>query len=220
MPQALQIAPTPQLLHHLTIFQRTFLSVEAYTQRGDKAGMLLGGWLADALHNVPHMLLHYDDDGVHNPVDTSAWLKSFPASMRGRGAPTNIVADCQHVLSNDGAATELGLKDDMSDFGLAPEAKLREYLDMIHRAFLSMRVMTSHGNRPLISWHELDQVWTEAAFSHAALNGLMASVLSPLPLGLVRWSRFKEDEFRQNAMNVGERLCVESRNDWRNFFQS
>ena len=61
LPADAQFAPTILLARYLAIFQRFFAVVTNSTQNGDKPGMHLGGWLANALHNVPAMLWHRDN---------------------------------------------------------------------------------------------------------------------------------------------------------------
>jgi hypothetical protein len=218
MSQALEIAPRAKLVHSLVVFQRAFLSIEDYTQRGIKPGMLLGGYLADALHTIPKRLFHYSDDSMCAPADTLVRLDSLPDNIRVLGAPDDIVEDCRRILTKGGAEEEIGLKDDHSDFDLAPEVKLTEYFDLLSRAFSFMSAMKNLGNPSAVSWFDLDRVWTEAAFAQAAINGFMASVLSPLPLGLMRWSHFREDAFILNTLNVAERLSVENRGEWLKIF--
>ena len=195
-----QIAPPAAFLRYIAVFHRAFVAIDDYTRRGDRPGMLLGGWLADALHNVPSLLWHYSPDGWHSPQNTDAWLTAFPGKMQRRGAPEDVVRDSERIVAHGGEAHELGIRDDLGDFDLAPTESLDTYLETIYLAFLSMRVMRNYGARPHATWQGLEQVWTERADAQAAFNGLMASVLLPVPSGLVRWGQFDKAAFRHAAL--------------------
>lgn len=67
-----QPAPAQELVRFLAVFHRFLTATEGYSTRADRSGVLLGGWLADALHNVPFLLRHYSLDAWHSPAKMDA----------------------------------------------------------------------------------------------------------------------------------------------------
>jgi hypothetical protein len=193
------LAPAPVLVGHLAVFRRALVAIDGYTRIGDKEGMLLGGYLANALHNVPSMLWNCRADEWFSPEKMEEFLNEFPAFAEEKGAPERLVADCQRILSPEGAARELGLRDDLSDLDLAPLPKMRVYLDVLYWACLSMRLMRNHGHRPMPAFRDLPQVWTDRAEEQATFNGRVAAALEPVPSALVRWGNFDEARFRRHS---------------------
>lgn len=91
-------APPEEMVRYLAAFRRAFSAIAAYTEKRDRAGLLLGGYLADALHNVPSMLWHCDESEWHNPRDMRAWLEyEFFDRLRSLSAPPalRLPADVQ-----------------------------------------------------------------------------------------------------------------------------
>ena len=159
------LAPAPVLLRCLAVFHRFFTAVEDYSRADDKAGMLLIGYLADALHNVPGMLWHCDKADVwRTPDSMDAWMLDFPDHIRKKAAPERIIADGERILSAENSAQTLGARAgvaDIVDLDLCPLREMRLYLDLIYHACLSMRMMRNYGRRPSVIHNVMDE-WRDA----------------------------------------------------------
>jgi hypothetical protein len=198
-------APLPELIHYLAVFHRALLAVEAFGNVGDVQGMLMGGHLADALHNVPPMLWSYADSSTHTPASTAAWLRRFPGELARMGAPPELVDKCRQILFDADDAGDLGLAKDLRDLDVAPPAKLKTYLDEFEGWCLGMRAYPSHFDAPCFGGP-----CTAQARDAAALLGLAAGAMKDLPAGLVRWRHFDEAAFRAGMEGYLERLPVEN----------
>jgi hypothetical protein len=217
------------LVRYLAVFHRFLAAIVEYTDKDDKAGMFLGGWLADALHNVPSMLWFTEAGAYHNPTNMDIWVEVFPGKIQSRAAPERLVEESKDILSAEGGAQELGLADDLADLDFAVLPRLRVYLDMLYRACLSMRRMLNYGTRPSVvrqalenvldlyhlsvtgevyrpytytPWKGLERAWTAEAQVQADANRRIAEVLLPVPQALVRWSAFDEAEFRSTVQDA------------------
>ncbi len=220
----LQLAPTPTLVRYLAVFQRFLDAVVDYTHDGDKLGMLLGGWLADALHNVPGMLWHCDPNAWHNPAGMDAWMNEFPERMREKSAPERLVADSRRILSAESGTQALGLRDDVADLDLAPLPKMCIYLNLLYDACLSMRFLRNVRRRssPAI-WQGVEQAWSEMAEqadAQAHFNGVIASVLRPVPAALVRWGSFDAEQFYNEALKAADLFPQKDRETWISYFMA
>ena len=236
-----QLAPASEWARYLAVFHRAFAAIEDYTRRQDKAGILLGGYLTDALHNVPAMLFHYSDNDWHMPARTGAYIAALPEQVQKRGAPDRIVEDCRRIVADTSTAQELGLREDLTDLDLAPLPKMREYLNCLYEACVDMRLIRNYGSRPsalqetvenittLVTgqtvtnrsytpWKGLERVWNAEADAQADYNGHLAAALRAVPSGLVQWSRFDEAKFRQTVLDTTGQLLAINRPAWTQFF--
>ena len=210
-------APTIVFVRYMATFQRFFTAVRDYTHQGDKAGMLLGGYLADALHNVPAMLWHCDPQGWFNPTSMEEWMQEFAEELWEKAAPPRLIDESRRILSPVGAIQELQLRDDLTDVSLAPLLQMRVYLDWLSDACLSMRFMRNCGSRPPTVWRDLEQAWldkTEQAEGQATFNEVWASVLLPVPHAFVHWDSFDEEQFHIDALCIVDRLPPADRDAW------
>jgi hypothetical protein len=239
-----QLAPAPVIVRYLAVFQRALIAIQDYTRNGDKPGMLLGGWLADALHNVPAMLWHSSHASEHTPEAMDIWMNSFPDMLIKRAAPARLVEDSRRIVSAEGAAHELGLREDLTDLELASLPKMREYLNMIYEACVLMRGMRNYGTPPFTPleaqenvrnvtpgvneqmsnrlvytpWSGLEYAWTEDAQTHAVFNGRMATLLQPVPQALVHWVQFDRAQWVRTVLEAIADLPDDHQQWWRSFF--
>src|SRR5579883_1971593 len=101
------IAPVPELVHYLAIFHRFAVALTDAVERRDVAGILMGVWIADTLHNVPGMLRRYDPAADWNgPVQLAEWMREFPKRVRKAGAPDELAAACDAIFSPEGCWQE------------------------------------------------------------------------------------------------------------------
>jgi len=216
-PAESKLAPPFLLVRYLAVFQRFFAVVIDYTQAGDKAGMLLAGYLANALHNVPRMLWHCDPQDWLSPTDMGVWMAEFSQGLAERDAPQHLIVDSKRILSAVGTAQEFQLRDDLVDMDLAPLPKMCVYLDWLYSAFLYIRSFRNYGSYQLSSWRDLEKTWSdnaEAAERMANFCAVIASVLLPVPRALVQWKQFDEASFLDQVIRAAERLPAEDREAW------
>jgi hypothetical protein len=246
LPYDPQLAPADVLVRYLAVFHRLLTAVIHYTVADDKPGMLLVGWLAQRLREVPEMLWYCDADYYHSPSVVSRGLEGSPESIRYLAAPERLVTDCRRILFAEGGARELGLCDDFADLNLAPLPKMWIYLDLLYQACQSMSLIDKYGARPsairramdrlLVAYHArvtgklfcrythkpwkgLERVWTAKAQAKADANRRIAEVLLPIPTALVRWSQFDEARFRNAAMDAAD-ASEHNRLVWNVFFNA
>ncbi len=237
-----QLVPADILVRYLATFQRFLTATIAYNRTGDKAGMLLVGHLAGKLRNVPEMLWHYDDY-YRSPAMVSRWVGETAGGIRAVGAPERLVQDCERIFSTEDGATDLGLRKNLADIDLAPLPDMREYLDLLYHACLSMMRMTTHGTRPSLMrrvvdkifsvyhdkrtfryywrsvkpWQGLERAWTAKAQADADANRRIAEILLPVPQGLAQWSNFDEDRFRNTVCETAQSASELERLLWSGF---
>lgn len=191
------LAPMRELVHFLAVFHRAFLTIQEAAVNHDREAMLLGGGVANALHNVPSRLIHHDPTGSHHIDDRP---EAYPCIVR-QHAPSRIAALCTHIFSSDGDPEELGLSPDLSDLHLAPPEKFDEYVYILYRACLGIRLMGNHGDiEPL--WLTPKPNWYQSADEQGVFYGQLAHLLQPIPAGLVHWDQFDEEAFWRAARQM------------------
>ena len=199
----------------MAVFQRAFAAIDEYALAGDKQGMLFGGWLANALHNVPGVLQYYSDDASLNAQRITNRLEVLPERLRTSNAPERLITDCNRILSECDAARDLGLKEDLSDIDLAPDTDMCLYLDILYEACLVMRLTENCSSKSDNRWADLDNSWSAWAYEQAKLSGLIASTLRTLPSGLVKWNEFDRKAFRRNACKASRHIPRAERFLWK-----
>jgi hypothetical protein len=201
-PDLPSIAPPADLVRYMAFFHRAFAAIDDYTVAGDKQGMLLGGWLADALHNVPGVLQHYSDDSSQNALHMTNRIEVLPNRLLNSNAPERLITDCTRILSETDTARDLGLQDDLSDIDIAPDTEMILYLHILAKACIYMRMAGNCESKSENRWEDLDSSWNKWAYNQAKLSGLVASTLRTLPSGLVKWSEFDRNAFRRHVLNA------------------
>lgn len=197
----MSLAPTAEIVHSLALFHRALRTIHAHGMRGDRVGMVFGGWLANTLHNVPAHLCHYNPSGWVDNRPTA-----FPLSMQ-KYAPAAIAAECKDIFASENDLSDLGLRPDLSNLDLAPPNKLREYLNVLYHACLTMRLMSNYGNgRIRAFWEDVDAHWSLEADEYGAFCAQIADALYGLPTGLVHWNGFDKRGFRQEARRAEREL--------------
>lgn len=213
------LAPLPDMVRYLAIFHRMFGAMDGYFRARDKEGILLGGWLADAMHNVPGMLWSCTADSWFTPASISEWLNEFVENLSAMDAPQRLQADAQRICSMENSAAVLELREDLTDADFAPLPEMKSYLHRLYGACVTMRLIRNRGNSPFKQantpearqrirdmdpadrppyhpWHNLEQIWTPDADMQAEYNQRIVTLLLPVPKALVHWDRFDVEEFR------------------------
>lgn len=218
-----QPAPLPEWVYYLAVFHRAFVAIRDYGEQQDRDGMLMGGFLADALHNVPNLLYRYGHDVVYTPKHMPELLNAFPNTIEAIGGSFRLVEDARRIVSRDGAASELGLRPDTQNDVLAPPDAQNRYLNLLYTACLFMRTATNfnHWHRwdgSFPAWREMPWVRSAALKRKGQRNGLLAGALEPIPAALVRWHEFDEPSFWQERQSRIDSLPEHSQRLWRDFF--
>jgi len=138
------IAPLPVMVRYLAIFRRTFAFTADSADPSTPERVLLGGYLADALHNVPDMLWRYNEEASYQtPRDLEVWItQGTPHRLLDHGASESVLAECRRIvgISPAAAAEELHLHSDLANVDLAPRERLSGYLKVFYRALEPLSV--------------------------------------------------------------------------------
>jgi hypothetical protein len=223
-------APATEMVRYLALFHRAFGVIAAYKENRNPNEALLGGYLADALHNVPGILQDYDEQRWHSTGDIEKWVRrGLPQMVAGYGAPEAIITLCSRVISPEGTAAELGLSNDLSNLDMAPQEALDHYLTLLYSECLEVRTLRNHGNkgdmslppqeRQYIPWHDLEIIWTEEANEGSLLCAYSAQALLPVIAGLVRWNIFDEQAWQRETKRLREFLPERFRKRWESQFR-
>lgn len=215
----MKLAPAPEMVRYLAIFHRAFTVSAGYKENKDPYEAVLGGELADALHNVPSLLWDYKEKGRHSHSQIR-----FVEALQKYGAPERIIALYSYVASTEGTAAELGLREDLSDICLAPQDALDRYLRVLHQACLALRVMRNFDNdgdtslprneREYAPWRNLETIWTTEADEWGTFCSHLAQAFLPLIAALVRWNTFDEDLWLQEASAAKTLVPEQFRKSW------
>jgi hypothetical protein len=213
------MAPGPVIALYLAVFYRCLAYISEAGKSHDRDAMLLGGHLADALHNVPAFLCRYNCDDWHSAEHFMSLLLEWHEVPEWHGAPPGILDACRQLFQPELRPGELGLAADLSNLDLAPQHRLAPYLSLLYEACLTMRLIRSYGASSSGDedsgrfWNTADENWRPKGDEHGAANGVLAAILLPLPAALVTWNRFDETQFHAQA----ERRWIEGFGDthWR-----
>lgn len=226
MPDDIMLAPAPDMVRYLAIFHRAFTVCAGYKENKDPYEAVLGGELADALHNVPSLLWSYRESKEWNsPSQMDAWVRhEVVAGLQKYGAPERIIALCSRVVSPEGTAAVFGLRDDLSDLHLAPQDTLDRCLTVLRQACLTLRVMRNFDNdgdtsvprnkREYAPWRDLETVWTSEADTWGLFCAYLAQALLRVIAGIVHWKTFDEDAWLQEARTVKALVPEQFRDAW------
>jgi hypothetical protein len=185
-----QPAPPSEWVYYLAVFRRALDAIWHYGEQRYPDGMLLGGYLADALHNVPAVLWHYEPGSWHDPDEMRRWVQNYPRYLQKMHAPVEITAAATVVVSLEETVRELGLEEDLSNWDLAPQDVQEKLLDMLYNSCLTMRGIMGFGrpsrqNGEYQPWHHLSRIWNDVAMEEGTFNGLLAQALRDIPCALV-----------------------------------
>ena len=100
------IAPTPELIRYLCLFQRIFEGMRRVVKEQDEDVIVLMAWIADAIHNVPAMIWRCDPTDEARSKSIAAWVVAFPQVVRECIPPAHIMTACEASFSYQGAAAE------------------------------------------------------------------------------------------------------------------
>ncbi len=84
------LAPMADIIHYTGVLHRFLLALRDYGTRQDPEGMLLCGHFAEALHNVPDLLVHYDQPNADR-------IRRETNNLHVELKP-HVVAVCQRVF--------------------------------------------------------------------------------------------------------------------------
>jgi hypothetical protein len=213
------LAPPRVMARYLAVFERSLQFIKRAGERLDRDEMLLGGYLADTLHNVPAFLTRYECDEWHRAERFASTLAYAPEEPECNGAPPRIVEACRRLFTADLQPGELGLDPDLQDLCLAPPARLAAYLEFLYNVCLTVRLIRNYGfprdrsDEPPCFWNTSDENWQPKGEEAGRHNHLLAAIALPTPQGLLNWKRFNEAQFLEHA----ERLWTIHRgeSDWR-----
>jgi hypothetical protein len=192
-----KLAPPDEMVRYLATFRRFLDSVVAHSERHDLPGLLLDGYLADALHNLPAMLWHYDETSWHAPSQMRTWLERDFLEWLRQWAPPELVEHAGRVLAAAGAPEVLGLPGGPEQLRLPPLESLGACLDVLHTACVtirSLRNLAGNWSREGGPWANLKHV-TAAEEKRATAMGELARVLLPVPAAIVSWPTFDRAAF-------------------------
>ncbi len=216
----MKLAPVPEIVRYLAIFHRAFKLVASYKDNKNPDVALLGGFLADALHNVPRLLQNYDEAEWYKPSEMDQWIgRGVPRMVRGYGAPVYVVTLCENIVSDRNCAQEIGLLADLSDLIIAPPGTRERYLSLLYQACVGIRVLRNYGNRGDSPWRDLKNNWTDRANERSLLFSCLAQALLPAIIALVQWDLTSDDTF-QRQIAVTKTLVPERyRDNWEASFK-
>jgi len=216
-PAEPKLASTNVMVRYLAAFQRFFAAVIDYAREGDKAGILLGGYLADKLYDVPAMLWHGDPEDWFDPIGMEIQTQHFLEDIEMWEAPQRLLDRSRRILWVPDGVQELQLREDLTDVDLAPLPNMRAYLNWLYDACLYICMIRKVGSRQFAVWDHLEEAWSENAEEAgrmANFNAVIASALLPVPKALVQWTEFNEEQFLDQALRAAERLPIDDRQAW------
>jgi hypothetical protein len=215
--ERLTIAPPEELVRYLAIFRRFLRSFASSSRSGDRQRLILAGWIADALHNVPGLLYRYEPKVWSSPEQIDRWVRAFPRSIGPRGAPAEIAAECLTIFAHHGASGELALRAGLSKLNVAPPEKMKHYLRLLYGFCLDTRTLRSYSD-PCAPWGDVNSRWDDQGDSMVAFYGLVAEVLLPIPRALVHWSTFDERAFWHSTLSMD--VVLRNENAWREHWRA
>lgn len=208
--------PTPltDTVYFLAVFRRAFATIQEYAEQVDSEGIVLGGWLGDALHNVPKILWDYPvhitpDHYSHHPESLRNWVLRFPEYLAHNNCPKRLIQRGREIVSPENAAARLDLREDFADYEPAPTEAQTLWRWRLYRACLTLRCTPFQRS----TWKPRKAKEVE---EYAALIRHLSVALSEIPTALVHWDRFDavahETRVRTNvvALPEGYRLAWES----------
>ncbi|APR75863.1 Hypothetical protein A7982_01210 [Minicystis rosea] len=182
-----------------------------YGKTRDRAGLRFAGRLANALHNVPLKLLHYDDPHIQGPLPLDRWLeREFPGQIARMGMPEHILAAYASIVSRGGEHAELGLQPDGKSMRLAPAESMRHHLHLLHELWLGLRtVLGSGGEHVPDDENHIGWDWVS----------LLGQCMRRVPVILVRWSEPRESAFWESALRRASAFPEPLSAIWRKFVE-
>jgi hypothetical protein len=215
------IAPRHILSDFLAIFHRAFTAIDEYGTAEDQLGIHFGGWLADALHNVPGMLrdcrpIHE----WHSPDALKDWLAlGFLESLLEFNAPERILREAKCITSFERFDDESEFAISNPHFCIAPKCEFEWYTDKLADACIRIRTIRYHWDTPTgLLWGELEPSRAEEAIRQGIYNALIARLLLPVPKLLLTWSEAQENAFQGLAIEVLRAMPKQFQDPfWRNW---
>jgi dual specificity phosphatase 3 len=209
--QAVSIAPEHALIRYLSVMRRALTTIAFYTKTRDRVGLQLSGLLANALHNVPPKLLHYDDPFIQGPLPLERWLGHvFPSEIAERGLPEHVLAASASIFSREGELAELGLQPDRKNLRLAPVESMKHHLDLLYDLWLGMR--GDLGSRGESGPDNTNYILLDAL-------SLTCQFTRRVPVILVRWSELRESAFWEGAIRKSSTSSDQVKMLWKQYVE-
>jgi hypothetical protein len=193
-----RLAPPSEIVRYLAVFERCFRFIHTAGVHRDRDAMLLGGHLANELHNVPALLCRFDLDDWHRGDRFQAELRLGYRIPEYHGAPPATVQACRRLLAPEWQPGELGLEADLSALDLAPPEKLVKYLERLYDACIHLRIIRNYGFPPPDEeytgtfWITSDANWVPDGDQRGVDNGVLAERCVWIPKALVSWGHGTE----------------------------
>jgi hypothetical protein len=188
-------APAQEVVRHLAIFHRFFSAWDEAATAGDLERLWLCQWVADALHNVPAMLVEQSSEYPWmTPERINAWVRAFPNSLDGPETPPRLIVECREMVAFSEPWRALDLTEGLTDLDLAPRPEFERAMRLVYSAFLAMRQRAPWRRMEASDWDRCQKL---GSWGHP-----LARVLQPLPRGLVHWLNFDLAGFQTRLAEV------------------
>lgn len=195
-----QPAPPDEMVRYLAILRRVLVSIENHGKYHSIRHIVFAGYLADAFHSVPTVLWHWNEEGGLSPSELHvAITQGLPHGIEREGGTPGMIDEVKALVTPANDAALLGLRDDLSDYALAPQADRERYLDLLQNYFIAARLLRNYGRSrfqtepPLKNPTVLD---TAKPRADGREKSLIACFLREIPSAIVAWPRFDESAFR------------------------
>jgi hypothetical protein len=201
-----KLAPADEMVRYLAPLRRALDSVIIHSARRDFPGLLLDGYVADALHNVPAMLWHYDEASGNAPSRMRTWLERGFLRWLHQRAPPELVEQAERVIAAAGGFEVLGLSGGPEHVRLPPLECLGACLDRLKSACLTVRFLRNIGGpvwNARSQWIDLDERVTPKDEEYSAMCGEVARALLALPAAVVSWPTFDRAAFLREVRTRG-----------------
>lgn len=210
------IAPTPELIRYLAILRRALTVITSYCKSRYRPGVRFAGVLADALHNLPAFLLHYDTPFIGGAYPMEIWLgRAFPDEVADMKLPEHVRTAYERIFSSEGVSAELGLRASGGNLDLAPVEKMQHYLTMIGDVFIWMRITFQYDKA--LSLEQFNSQGSEMSPGEQLCEDgvLFTGMLRDIPTAMVRWNQFDESEYWKSALESAKSAPAEVDRRWR-----
>lgn len=204
------IAPERALIRYLSVMRRALTTLARYGKTRDLAGLKFSGLLADALHNVPLNLLHYDDPQSHGSSSLARWLGHvFPAHLAASDLPEHVLAASASIFSRQGELAELGLQPDGKNLAQAPVESMKHYLNLLYELWVDVRCTLGTGGELVAPDEHIVWDWLS----------LVGQTMRQVPVLLVRWSEPREMALWESAIRKSSTSPALLKAQWKRYVE-
>jgi hypothetical protein len=188
------IAPPDVLIRFLAAFSRFFRESQKFLETKDHGGIVLTGYAANALHNVPGHLRRYKEDWKDNwfPFD-----ETYARRLRAKGASERLIAVWDEIFTPMQDSAELCRNAELSNWDIAPPAVFDTFMGLFRDACLAMRFLRNLSSEP-VEWQTPDASVIREGERAIIASTQIARAFAPLPTALLHWSSFDPEGFLNN----------------------